>query len=205
MVTAPLVVTNVCSCSQHHLMCPFQSHEQAWGLERLSPWPARATEGCRHPRHLAASSQERPGISQQYWGSFGRSLWRDKKESLLHLAGGGGTGPSHRKAVSARQGTDLGTGGLGGSRQVDCSIIGLARCPHTSIKCFQQPCEGRLDPPIFQMRKRRLGAMQGTCRDPSVGTWQRTFSATPCPLLILFQAHSLCLEVLCSGAQLHLY
>lgn len=143
--------------------------------------------------------------SQQYWGSFGRSLWRDKKESLLHLAGGGGTGPSHRKAVSARQGTDLGTGGLGGSRQVDCSIIGLARCPHTSIKCFQQPCEGRLDPPIFQMRKRRLGAMQGTCRDPSVGTWQRTFSATPCPLLILFQAHSLCLEVLCSGAQLHLY
>lgn len=35
MVTAPLVVTNVCSCSQHHLMCPFQSHEQAWGLERL--------------------------------------------------------------------------------------------------------------------------------------------------------------------------
>lgn len=110
-----------------------------------------------------------------------------------------------RKAVSARQGTDLGTGGLRGSRQVDCSIIGLARYPHTSIKCFQQPCEGRLDPPIFQMRKRRLGAMQGTCRDPSVGTWQRTFSATPCPLLILFQAHSLCLEVLCSGAQLHLY
>lgn len=78
---------NGCSCSQHHLMCPFQSHLQVWGLEGPWLWLARAIEEPKYPVYLVAGFSwdlsARPGIS---WGVV---MEEQQGRSSAHGGGGG--------------------------------------------------------------------------------------------------------------------
>ena len=199
---------NGCSCSQHHLMCPFQSHLQVWGLESPWLWLARAIEEPKCPVYLVASFSwdlsARPGIS---WGVVMEEQ-QGRPSAHGRGMGVGGTGPAHKKALSARQGADPGAS-VGGREQTGRlgSIIRSCWVPTYFHQVLTAALRGQAGPSCLA----ESWVMWGACHGPWWGTWEVTLfcnspaHGSPSPHFILFQAHSLCPEVLRPGAQLYLH
>lgn len=110
---------------------------------------------------------------------------------------GGGTGPVCRKAwVPEREGL---------ARRLAPSLgqLGAHTLPRSAVS--RPGRTGRLGSPVSPMSKWRLRGIRG--HPPTPLSWHVGGDPAlhlPAPL-VLFQAHSLCPEVLCPGAKLHLH